>query len=77
VAVAAVEEEVAVAAETENRWTVGGHGAEACAVFAALVVHGVGEDVAGETQDVVEVARRPAPVVARELRRRGEAELVA
>src|SRR5262245_25457545 len=77
VAVAAVEEEVAVAAQAEDGRTVGGHGPEAGAVLAALVVHSVGEDVAGEAQDVVEVARRPAPVVAGELRRRGEAELIA
>src|SRR5262249_19539227 len=63
VAVAAIEEEVAVAAEAEDGRAVWRHGAEAGAILAALVVDGVGKDVAREAQDVVEVTRRPAPVV--------------
>src|SRR5499427_7925091 len=77
VAVAAVEEEVAVAAETEDGRAIRRHRTEAGAVLTPLVVDGVGEELAGEAQDVVEVARRPAPVVAGELRGGGEAELIA
>src|SRR5215470_16547060 len=76
VAVAAVEEEVAVAAETEDGRAIRGHGAEAGAVLTLLVVDGVGEDFAGEAQNVVEVARRPAPVVPGELRGGGKAQLI-
>src|SRR5262249_24590665 len=76
-AVAAVEEEVAVAAETEDGRAIWRHGAEARAVLASLVVDGVGEDLPGEAQNVVEVARRPAPVVPGELRGGREAQLIA
>ena len=46
-------------------------------VLAAVVVGGVGEEIAGELEDVVEIARRPAPVVAGELRRRRETQPVS
>src|SRR5205823_1806258 len=77
VAVAAVQEEVAMAAEPEDGRPVGRHGPETRAVLALVVVGGVGEQVAGEAQDVVEVARRPAPVVPGELGGGRQAEPVA
>src|SRR5258705_7738568 len=77
VPVPAVEEEVAVAAEAKDGRPIGGHGPETRAILAPIEVDCVGEDVAGEAKDVVEVARGPAPVVAGELRRRGETEPVA
>src|SRR5207245_3840591 len=45
VPVTAVEEEIAMAAETEDGWPIGGHGPEARAVFSPIVVGGVGADV--------------------------------
>jgi hypothetical protein len=75
--VAAVEEEIAVAAEAENGGPIGGHGPKTRAILAPIEVDGLREHVAGEAKDVVEVARGPAPVVARELRRRGETQPVA
>src|SRR4029453_496480 len=77
VPVTAVEEEVAVAPEAEDGRPIGRHGPKARAILTPIVVDGLREDVAGEAKDVVEVARRPAPVVARELRRRGETQPVA
>src|SRR5690242_21902187 len=77
VPVAAVEEEVAVSAESEDRWPIGRHRAQARTVLAAVVVGGIGKEVAREAQDIVEVARRPAPVVAGELRRRRQPQPIA
>jgi hypothetical protein len=77
VTVAAVEEEIAVAPEPQDRRAVRRHGTETRAVLSAIVVDGVREDVTGEVMDVVEIARRPTPIVAGELRRRREAQPVA
>src|SRR6267142_3096840 len=77
VAVPAVEEEVPVAAEPKNRRPVRCHRAQARAVLAPVVVRGLREEIAREFQDVVEVARRPAPVVAGELRGRRQPQPIA
>src|SRR2546426_3049887 len=77
VAVAAVEDEVSVTAEPEDRRPVGRHGPETRAERPPLIVRGVREEVACEAPDVVEVPRRPAPVVARELRGGCQAQPVA
>src|SRR5215475_11157341 len=67
VTVAAVEEEVAMSAEAENRRPIRSHGPQARAVLALVVVGRVGEQVARKAENIVEIARRPAPVVAAEL----------
>src|SRR5262249_61987071 len=74
---AGVGEGVAGAGRAEDGRPVRGHRPKARAVLAPVVVGGVREEVAGELQDVVEVARGPAPVVAGELRGRREAQPIA
>src|SRR5215472_4034324 len=69
VTMAAVEEEIAMTRQPEDRRPVRRHGSETGAVLSPIVVGGVREEIPGEAKDVVEVPRRPPPVVAGELRR--------
>ena len=66
-----------MAGEAEDRRSVRRHGPEARAVLSLVVVGGVGKQIAGEAEDIVEVPRRPSPVVAGELRGRREPQPIA
>src|SRR5205823_13257848 len=57
VPVAAIEEEIAMAAEPKDGWPIGRHRPQARAVLSPIVVDGVGKDVPCEAKDVVEVTR--------------------
>jgi hypothetical protein len=61
---------------SEDGWAVRRHGAQAGPVVAAVPVCYVGEHVAGEAHDVVEIARCPGTIVAGELRGRRETQPV-
>src|SRR5262245_26424954 len=67
VTVAAVQEEIAVPTRPQDGGTVRRHWPQAGAVLPLLVVGRLREEIAGQAQDVVEVTRRPAPVVPGEL----------
>src|SRR5262245_50542827 len=77
VTVPAVEEEVAMSTEAENRGPIRSHRPEAGAVLPLVVVGRGREEVPREAENVVEIARRPAPVVTTELGRRRQPEPIA
>src|SRR5262245_43246088 len=61
VAVSRIEEEVSMASQTEDRWPIRRHRPQAGAIVPLRIVSRVREQVARQSEDVVEVPRRPRP----------------